>query len=88
MKVNEIFESRTNFDPEAKRNLERMNRKRFAQIDAAGPDSKPGGSSDVMSQLTSHEEKSKSNLRKGKTGMSGKDRMKKIKKIVPGEIKK
>jgi len=86
MKVNEIFESRTNFDPKTKRNLERMNRKRFGQIDAAGPDSKPGGSSDVMSQLTSYEKKSKSNLRKGKTGMSGKDRMRKIKKIVPGEM--
>jgi hypothetical protein len=88
MKVIEIFESKTNFSPAHKKNLERMNRKRFAQIDAAGPDSKPGGSSDVMKQLTpkNKDARSKSNLKRGKTGVSGKERLRKIKKVVPGEM--
>jgi hypothetical protein len=86
MKVKEIFESRTNFDPETKKDLERMNRKRFGHEDAKSHDMKAGRGSDVMRQLTRRDPASKSNSRRGISGISGKDRMRKIKKIVPGEM--
>lgn len=91
MKVSEIFESKTNFAPKQKKDLERMNRARTAKNDATPRDQRPGGGSDVMNHLTSKTRDPKAlktKARKGKkgiTGISGKERMKKIKQAVPGE---
>lgn len=69
----------------SKLDMERANRKRIARHQERTSDSREA---EVMKHLTpkSKDARSKSNLRRGITGVSGKERLSNIKKAAPGEM--